>query len=65
MDRSEENRFVITEAQVKMALFHPFGASHRGTRVPSLEYVHGKYLSRKPDGSLGAFITQFLSLGMG
>jgi O-antigen ligase len=54
MDTSAESRFVIIEAQTRMALRYPFGTGHRGTEVLSRDYIDEKYLSRMPDGTIGA-----------
>jgi hypothetical protein len=54
LDTSAESRFVVAEAQVRMALRYPLGTGHRGTEVLSREYVPEKYLTTRPDGSLGA-----------
>ena len=54
MDTSAESRFVVAEAQLRMAVNYPFGTGHRGTEVLSREYVPEKYLTTRADGTVGA-----------
>lgn len=48
MDTSAESRFILIEAQWKMAKANPLGTGHRGTEVLSLLYVDEKYTSNVP-----------------
>lgn len=49
MDVSAFSRFVIVEAQIKMAFAYPFGSGHRGTAVLSPLYMEDKYLANTLD----------------
>lgn len=53
MDTSAFSRIVVLEAQVEMAVSHPFGTGHRGTAILSPLYIDEKYLSAAPaDGTI-------------
>ena len=54
MDNSAESRFVIVEAQTRMAAKYPMGTGHRGTEILSREYIDEKYLTKRADGTPGA-----------
>jgi O-antigen ligase len=70
MDTSAESRFVIMEAQVRMAALHPLGTGHRGTVELSREFIAEKYLTVLPDGSVGqrsshnTFMTAWVEQGV-
>lgn len=53
MDNSAESRFVIIQAQAKMAATHPLGTGHRGTAALSTEYIPPEYLETLANGMKG------------
>ncbi|MBW7930600.1 MAG: O-antigen ligase family protein [Gammaproteobacteria bacterium] len=53
MDTSAFSRFVMLEAQVKMALAYPMGTGHRGTAVLSPLYIDEKYMAADSVDSSG------------
>ncbi len=46
VDLSTQTRLVLAEAQLQMALDHPFGAGHRGTAILSPRYLDEKYMAK-------------------
>lgn len=55
MDTSAESRFVLAEAQLRMAADHPLGTGHRGTAVLSPQYLEERWLTkRRGDDPLSA-----------
>ncbi|HKS56438.1 MAG TPA: O-antigen ligase family protein [Steroidobacteraceae bacterium] len=69
MDTSAESRFVVLEAQVKMARAYPFGAGHRGTEALSTQYIDEKYLAKTPGtqrarSSHNTFMTTLVEQGI-
>lgn len=47
MDSSAESRWVLIEAQLRMAVGYPHGTGHRGTAVLSPQYLDDRWLSRE------------------
>jgi O-antigen ligase len=52
-DASARSRLAIYEAQVRMALDHPFGAGHRGTATLSPQYIEQRWLTTAQSGDSG------------
>ncbi len=46
MDSSAESRWVLIEAQTRMAMRYPHGAGHRGTAALSPQYLERRWLTR-------------------
>jgi hypothetical protein len=51
MDSSAESRWVLIEAQTRMAVRYPHGTGHRGTAVLSPQYLDSRWLTRGPGES--------------
>jgi O-antigen ligase len=69
LDTSAESRFVVLEAQWKMAQNYPLGAGHRGTEALSTQYIDEKYLARTPGterarSSHNTFMTTLVEQGV-
>jgi O-antigen ligase len=69
LDTSAESRFVVLEAQVKMAQAYPLGSGHRGTEVLSTQYIDEKYLAKTPGterarSSHNTFMTTLVEQGI-
>jgi O-antigen ligase len=69
LDTSAESRFVVVEAQWRMAKEYPFGAGHRGTEALSTQYIDEKYLARVPGAertrsSHNTFMTTLVEQGI-
>ena len=69
LDTSAESRFVVVEAQWRMAKAYPLGAGHRGTEALSTQYIDEKYLARVPGAertrsSHNTFMTTLVEQGI-
>lgn len=69
MDTSAESRFVVFEAQWRMAQRYPLGAGHRGTEALSTQYIEEKYLAKTPGAdraraSHNTFMTTLVEQGI-
>jgi O-antigen ligase len=53
MDSSAASRFVIVNAQLRMAAAYPWGTGHRGTAVLSPQYIEDRYLTTSPNDPTG------------
>jgi O-antigen ligase len=69
LDTSAESRFVVFEAQWKMAKRYPLGAGHRGTEALSTQYIDERYLAKTPGAdraraSHNTFMTTLVEQGI-